>query len=115
MIKGRLLMVSFLVAGLISAGCASNVSEDKPIAEVKQEAKQMDAKQLQDMVTQYKKAIEAKKPELEKLQAKLKAIPIAEMMGKDAGAIKNEISALSSSIKALTDRMNAYMAELNKK
>ena len=104
-----------IVAALMLTGCGSGASADKPIAEVKQEAQKMDVTQLKSMVEKYQQAIEAKKPEIAKLQNKLKEIPIAQLMGDEAKAIKGEIGQITASIKALTDRMKIYASELRTK
>ena len=113
--KGLILVVVVALTAIMVVGCGAGASENKPIAEVRQEAQTMDVSQLTRMVAKYQKAIEAKKPELQKFQAKLKAIPISEIMGKDAAVIKKEITAVAKSIKALTDRMKVYQTELLKK
>ena len=97
------------------AGCGSGASEDKPIAEVKEEAKGLDVAQLQAMVAKYEKVIASKKAEIEKLTAKLKEIPIAQMMGKEAGKLKADIQNIASSVKALNERLAVYVRELRAK
>ena len=89
--KLNLLMCIVLVAAFLTAGCGSSVSETKPIAEVKQEAQKMDAKQVEGVIAQYKKAIEAKKPKIQRYQAALKAIPLTQIMGEDAVSIRKDI------------------------
>jgi len=113
--KALLLMMVIALTAVMVTGCGGGVSEDKPIAEIKQEAQSMDAAQLQAIVDKYKKAIEAKKPEIQKLKDKLSKLPITELMGKDAAAIKDDLGEVTKSIQALTARMQAYVAELSKK
>lgn len=113
--KVSIFMVCLIAVGIMLAGCGSGVSEDKPMAEVKAEAQAMDVNQLQAVVDKYKKAIEAKQPEIQKLQAKLKKIPISQIMGDEAKGIKEDISAVTDSIRALTDRMRVYASKLAKK
>lgn len=108
-----LVMCLMLMAAFVT-GCGG-ADETKPIAEVKTEAKAMDVNQLQSMVAEYQKAIEAKKPQLEELQAKLKEIPFNEMMGPEAKALQGDIADVTNSIKALTDRLNVYVSELKAK
>jgi SMC interacting uncharacterized protein involved in chromosome segregation len=99
----------------ILAGCGGGVSEDKPIAQVEQEAQTMDKAKLQAMVDKYKAAIDAKKSDIQQLQAQLKEIPMAELMGEKAKAIKSDIEAITDSVNALTKRMQVYASELSKK
>jgi len=113
--KMIILPVVILLSVFIAAGCGSGVSEDKPVDEIKQEAQGMDMSQLENIVAKYKQAIEAKKPELQKLQTKLRSIPVTELMGEEAAAIKDDIQKISTSITSLTARMKAYADELRKK
>ncbi|MFH1665122.1 MAG: hypothetical protein ABIA77_03135 [Candidatus Omnitrophota bacterium] len=113
--KVSLLAICLVVTALMVSGCGPGISEDKPVAEVKQEAQTMDANQLKSMAAKYQQAIDAKKPGIDALQAKLKEIPLTQMMGAEAGAIRKEIENVTTSIKALTDRMKVYLDELNKK
>ncbi|MFH1837167.1 MAG: hypothetical protein ABH862_03535 [Candidatus Omnitrophota bacterium] len=109
------LILVIAIAAFMAAGCGSGVSEDKPIADVKKEAQQMNAGQLEGIIAKYKKAIEAKKAELQKLQKQLKAIPAAQMMGEKAVAIRKDMENAARSIKALTERIRAYTVALNTK
>jgi len=113
--KGFLAIAAMFLVVAMVAGCGSQVSETKPISEVKAEAQKMDVNQLKSTVAKYQKVVEAKKDDLMAVQAKLKAIPLTEMMGKDAGAIKKEIQSVTTAVRALTVRMQVYTAELNKK
>ena len=97
------------------AGCAGKADENKPLSDVQAEAQKMDVKQLTAMATTYKDAIVAKKADVEKVMAKLKAVPIAEAMGKEATSIKQEVDALSTSVKALKERFDIYYNKLVEK
>ena len=97
------------------AGCGSGASEDKPIADVRSEAKTLSVDQLKAMVAKYEKAIESKKAVIEELTVRLKDIPVAQMMGEEAAQIKKELDTIGASIRALTERMNVYAAELKAK
>ena len=98
----------------VLAGCGG-VSEDRPIAEVKAEAAKMASKDLQAMVDKYKKAIESKNEALKKLKDKLSKVPVTEIMADEAKALKGDIDGVAKSIKALSDRLNVYVRELNVK
>jgi len=110
----KILMPVILVS-FILAGCAGGVNENKPIAEVRTEAESMTANQLQAMVDKYKKVIESKKAELRKLNEKLRAIPVTELLGDEAKAIKGGIEAVAKSIRAFGERLNVYARELGQK
>jgi len=113
--KVCMLAVCVVAMALMVTGCGSGVSDNKPVAEVKTEAKTMDATQLKSIVEKYQQAIAAKQPQIEKLKTQLKAIPISQLMGDDAKAIQTEIAKITESVKALTDRMRVYAAELRVK
>ena len=110
-----MMLLPVMLAGVLLAGCGGGVSEDKPIADVMSEAKAMTAPQIEGMVANYKKAIESKKAELVKLQEKIKTIPVTELMGDEAKKLKSDLSAVGTSVRALTDRLNVYVRELRAK
>ena len=83
--------------------------------EVKAEAEKMNAKDLRAIAMTYKNSIVAKKTEVEKLAAKLKAIPVAEVLGEKAKALKSDIDNVNKSISALTERFNIYYSQLKAK
>jgi polyhydroxyalkanoate synthesis regulator phasin len=61
---------------------------------------------------EYKNAIVAKKAEIEKVTAKLKAIPIAQQMGTEAKALQTDITALNKAVADLTERFQVYYNKL---
>jgi chromosome segregation ATPase len=93
-------------------GCGKKADEDKPLSEAKAEAEKMDADALRAMAMAYKEAIEAKKAEVEKLAAKLKDIPVTEMLGAEAKELKADIENLNKSISALKERFEVYYQKL---
>jgi gas vesicle protein len=112
--KRSLIMMSVpvLLLGLMLAGCGGGVDEQKPISDVKAEAQGMSADQLRNMAAKYEEAIEARKADIEKLTADLQKIPVAQMLGDEANAIKDEITNISNSVRALNERMNIYLQQL---
>ncbi len=96
-------------------GCGKKADENKPISEVKAEAEKMDTTGLRDMAMAYQKAIAAKTSELEKLTAKLKDIPVTEVMGNEAKELKADIENLNKSISALKERFEVYYQNLKDK
>jgi alanyl-tRNA synthetase len=97
-------------------GCGGKkADETKPISEVKTEAEKMDAGQLRSMAMTYKEAIVAKTDEVEKIAAKLKEIPVTELLGEKAKQLKTDIDSLTKSIDALKVRFDVYYAKLKEK
>ena len=105
-----LVLCSFAVLG-----CGQKADEAKPVSEVKAEAEQMDTGELRAMAMRYKEAVTAKKGELEKITAKLKEIPVTEMLGEEAKGLKADIDNLNKSVSALKERFDVYYQELQKK
>ena len=104
-----------VLCSLVLLGCSQKADENKPISEVKAEAEKMDTNQLRSMAMSYKEAIVAKKGEVEKLAAKLKEIPVTEMLGAEAKEIKSEIDNLNKSVSALKERFEVYYDKLKEK
>ena len=103
------LLVMYSLAML---GCGQKADGEKLISEVKAEAEQMNTNELRAMAMKYKEAIVTKKGELEKFTAKLKKIPMTEMLGEEAKGLKADIESLNKSISALTERFNVYYGKL---
>ena len=103
------------LCSLIVLGCGNGgqeADETKPISEVKAEAEKMDTDQLRKTAMAYKEAIVAKTSEIEKVTAKLKEIPVTEMIGEEAKALKTDIANLNESVTALKARFNVYYEKL---
>ena len=107
-------LLIFTAVALAACGGGAGVDESKPLADVQSEAQGMTADDLRSAAEAYKAAIEAKKPELDALMAKLKEIPPTQLLGDDAKAIKADIDAFGKSVAALTERLNVYLGELQK-
>jgi predicted nucleic acid-binding Zn-ribbon protein len=97
------------------SGCGKKADESKPISEVKVEAEKMGADALRNMAMAYQKAIAAKNSEIDKLSAKLKEIPVTEMLGTEAKALKTDIENLNKSLSALKERFEIYCQKLKEK
>ncbi len=93
-------------------GCGKKADENKPISEVKAEAEKMDTDGLKAMAMAYKEAIAAKSSDLEKLTAKLKDIPVTEMLGEEAKSLKADMVNLEKSVSALKERFEVYYQKL---
>ena len=104
-----------LAVMLLFAGCSKKADENKPLGEAEAEAEKMSAAKLRAMAMEYKDAISAKKGEIEKVTAKLKGIPIAEMLGGEAKELKTEIENLNKSVSALNERFQIYYRKLKEK
>ena len=104
-----------VLISLTLCGCGSKADENKPISEVKAEAETMTVEKLKATAMTYKKAIEDKKPELDKITAKLKEIPLTELMGDEAKGLKGDIDELNKSVSALKERFEVYYNKLKEK
>lgn len=109
----NIILCSLLVLGLsVLSGCGRKADENKPIADVKAEAEQMNTKELRATALAYKEAIMAKRKDVEKLAAKLKEIPVTEMLGEKAKKLKADTKSLNKSVSALTERFRIYYNKL---
>ena len=100
---------------LCFVGCSKKADENKPMADVQAEAAKIDVAQLKAKAVEYKDAIVAKKAEIEKVAAKLKAIPVTEQMGTEAKALQTDIANLNKTVSALTERFQVYYNKLKEK
>ncbi len=96
-------------------GCGKKADENKPISEVQSEAEKMSVDDLKAMAMKYKDAIEAKKADIDKVTAKLKEIPVTEMLGENAKKLKADIDNLTKSLSALKERFQIYYDQLKAK
>jgi len=100
---------------LLLSGCGKKADENKPISEVQAEAAKMNVQDLKAMAMSYKDAIEAKKVDVENLAAKLKGIPVAQLLGEKAKQLKADIDSLNKSLSALKERFQIYYDQLKAK
>lgn len=96
-------------------GCSKKADENRPVAEVKAEAEKMDTAELRSMAMAYKSAFDAKSKESEKLVAKIKEIPVAEMLGEEVKALKTELEKIGKSASSLKERFQIYYDKLKEK
>ena len=113
----KIILCVLLVASLfVFTSCVKKKADpNKPVTEVQAEAEKMDAKQLQAMVDSYTEALNAKKSDVEKIIAKLKKVPLTEMVGEDAKNMKTDIDSVNKTIAALNERMKIYSDKLVEK
>ena len=101
-----------VVLSLLLFGCGKKTDENKPISQVQAEASKMNINDLKAMAMTYKEAIEAKKADVEKIAAKLKEIPVTQMLGEQAKQLKADIDSLNKSVNALKERFQVYYDQL---
>ena len=105
--------IIFLLFVLLITGCGREsaeleVDKDKPLEEVKQQASQLDNRQLREMTMRYKKAIMEKEPEINNLMKKLQDQPLAGTDPEEIKVVQEEITELTESISALKTRYQIY-------
>ena len=126
------MFVGLLVLGLPAiSGCSekkesvvqtdATVDENKPISEVKAEAEKMDVKQLRAIALKYREVIEAKSAEVERIGDELLKAAVSQVASDNlistekTKELKAQTDKLNSSIEALVERLNAYLAKLKEK
>ena len=109
-------MVVCMTIGLV--GCEKTgegkyeVDLNKPVAEIKAAVEKMDVEQIKEVAAKYTEALQDKKVDVDALVAKLKEIPMTEMLGEKAKSIKTEMDELTKSLKALQERLDVYVTKL---
>lgn len=110
---GLCLVVACCLLG--PAGCSKKADANKPMPAVQAEADKMNVEQLKAKAMEYKDSIVAKKAEIEKVAAKLRAIPVTDQLGAQAKGLQAEIGDLNKTITALTERFQIYYNKLKEK
>jgi len=114
----RKMALYLMVAGVVFvfSGCGEKkADENKPIGQVTAEAEKMSVGELRAMALKYKDAITGKKPEVDKMMAKLQGIPADKMLSEETTTFKAEVERLNKSIAALKERMDIYYNKLKEK
>jgi len=111
--RNTLKILPFVLLLVMLIGCSGGVNENKPVSDIIKEAQNMSVEQLKSMVSKYESAITAKKADIEKVAAKIKEIPLKDILGDEARKLKTDIESLNKSIKDLTERMNVYIKQLS--
>jgi hypothetical protein len=96
-------------------GCSKKADENKSISEIKAEVEKLDTAGLRAKALEYKEAFTAKKSEVDKLAAKIKEIPVADLLGQEAKSLKADLENLEKSLSALQERFNIYYNKLKEK
>ncbi len=109
-------LVSMLAAcAIVLCGCGANVDENKTPQQAKTEAASMDAASLQKQIDELKAFIAKKEVEAKAVAEKISKIPLAEQMGNDAKALREEASKIADSVKKIQAQLSVYAEELKAK
>lgn len=106
------LLAGLVLAAMLSGCGGSGIDENKPMDQVAADAAKMSQAELQKMVDKYEGVIADKMKEVDALTAKIKEIPLTELMGEKAKALKEDASELGASLNKLKDQMAVYAKEL---
>lgn len=107
------LLVLALMALISGCGGSDAIDENKPVDQVAAEAAAMGQAELQQMVDKYEAAIADKAAEVDELKAKIKEIPLKELLGDEAKTLKGDLEGIVSSLGKLKDQMAVYSKELS--
>ncbi len=127
--KKTQIMLCLLFSLLILVGCSKKTDENgasntanlekvdttTPISEIQAGAKTMGNEDLIAAATKYKKAILGKKDEIKEMVAKIKEIPITDLLGEKAKTLKTEAKNLENTLTELTARFQVYYDALKEK
>lgn len=106
------LLAGLMLAAMLTGCGGSGIDENKPVSQVAADAQKMTQADLQKMVAKYDAAIAEKSKELQALAAKIKEIPLTELMGEKAKTLKGDMSKITTSIDKLKDQMAVCAKEL---
>jgi len=92
------------------AGCVTGLGNGSSsgLDQLATEAATMGKADLQAMVTKYRALISEKVDVVSALKEKLKEIPLTEMMGGEATALKGKLSETTTLISQLKDKLSIY-------
>ena len=110
----KTITVLFAAAAIMLCGCGANVNENKTPEQAKTEAATMDAA-LQKQVDALKTYLESKQAEIKAVSEKIAKIPLAEQMGNDAKALREEVVKIGDSVKKIQAQLSVYLEELKAK
>lgn len=85
------------------------VDENRPLSEIRAEAEAMDDASLRNAAMSYKDVISAKRSELLDLSVNREELPFLDPLGKTTFRTEAEISDLTGSISALSERHQIYL------
>jgi TolA-binding protein len=101
-----------LAAMLTGCGGSTAIDENKPADQVAADAAKMSQAELQKMVDKYEVAMAEKGQEIEALTAKIRELPVTELMGDKAKALKSDIGEITASMDKLKNQLSVYAKEL---
>lgn len=123
--KVRMILVVLAVCAVLLTGCKKDGGSEKPstdavtsvdstlsIDAIKAKAASMNVDQLRAAAMKYKKAIEAKQPEIEAIMTKLANVPPAELLGEEAKKLQVEIDAVMTAVGDLKKHYQVYYDKL---
>jgi hypothetical protein len=106
------LLAGLMLAAMLTGCGGSGIDENKPMDQVAADAAKMNQAELQKMVDKYEAALAEKGKELDALKDQVKEIPLTEMMGDKAKALKADLDEITASLGKLKDQMAVYAKEL---
>jgi len=101
-------VLGFVVLALLAGCITGSGGESSGLNQLATEAASMGKADLQAMVTKYKGLISEKMDVAGAFKTKLKEIPLAEMMGEKATALKGELSETTTLVSQLKDKLSVY-------
>ena len=124
-------LVSAALLAVLIAGCTNNndfsnmfgllgssnssvsVDQTESLSDFKVQVAKMDLSTLQKEVDAYKTAISEKTSLLDKYQTQLNEIPLSQMLGDKAVALKNNISKATQSLSDLNKKLQVILDQIN--
>jgi len=109
------LLFAVLALGIALTGCAKKADTRKPVDQIKAEVQTMSVNDLEAFAKAYAGEIASKKTEVGKIGDQIKALTVSDLMGDKAKNIKDNLSAISGEVEALTVRYQLYADKFREK
>jgi hypothetical protein len=110
---GSVFAITLMVIGIGLSGCAKKADPNRPIDRIKKEVQTMPVKDLEASALLYANELKAQKAELDKLKAKMQALPIDQIFSNDF--LTKKIAKIGRRAEALFERYMIYLGKLQEK
>ena len=111
----KMLLAMLLILPVFAMGCGKKADTNKSVDQIRQEVQTMSAQDLEAYAKAYAAEIQKYKGDVEKIAAELKDVPVTEIFGEKAKAIKDRLSGVQSQVSALSERFQVYADKAREK
>lgn len=106
--KSWAIIILALVVGI--SGCAKKADPERPIEKIKNETETMSVQDLETNALLYAKELKAQRAELDKIKAKMQALPIEKIFANEF--MTNQVAKIGRKAEAYFERYMIYLGKL---